>query len=197
MFPPSVGQIIRHMHRLGHRVFMGARGYDLNIVGIRTPDTAANTFNDWLTLFYLQGKSWVYCAFPATTDPGIYWREHPMNINGTAILKPGQYRGAYEIGTHKGRPALVQKREVTVYRDSDRDALLDVTGAPEQTGFFGINIHQASSHTTSTIVGKWSAGCQVVADHRHHDHLMRMARASARIYGPAFTYTLLASHELD
>lgn len=45
---------------------------------------------------------WNYFVFPATTDPGTFYRENPLSVKGTAIMKPGQYRGAYMIGRHRG-----------------------------------------------------------------------------------------------
>ena len=35
---------------------------------------------------------------PSTTDPGTYYREDPMNVRGTAVMQPEQYRGVYKIG---------------------------------------------------------------------------------------------------
>ena len=44
------------------------------------------------------------------------------NVKGTAILVPGQYRGAYKIGFHKGKyKALVQAKPVKLYIDNDKD----------------------------------------------------------------------------
>lgn len=179
----------------GYVVFSSPRGYDLNLFGVRTEDNDANAFNDILGVMYLQNGQWSIFTFPATTDPGVYWRRHPMNVAGTAILKPGQYRGSHQLGKHRGQyDALVQAGDVTVYRDANRDDALDVDGAT-QTGPFGINIHRASSADPSTTVGKWSAGCQVIADPLHFDFLMALARKSAGLYGDRFTYTLLSESD--
>ena len=72
-------------------------------------------------------EKWEHYRWPITTDPGLYWLENPMNVDGTAILAPGQYRGAYRIGKHRDDyQAVVQTGgEVAVYRDDDRNALLD------------------------------------------------------------------------
>lgn len=189
---PTAKQIADAMRSKGYKIFANPKGYDLNLFGIRTEHTADNTFNDWVGAMYLDEDRWSCFAFPATTDPGLYWRLHPMNVDGTAMLKPGQYRGAYKVGTHKGYPALQQRAPVKVYRDADRDAELEPDESTVQEGLFGINIHRASSRRPSDTVDKWSAGCQVLQDPLHFDFLMALAGRAAEIYGNSFTYTLIA-----
>lgn len=196
-YPPPASAIAIVMRSKGYKVFENADGYDLNLFGIRTNDASANTFNDWVGVMYRAGGPWNLFAFPATTDPGLYWRENPMNVKGAAILKPGQYRGSHRIGQHKGYVALQQKGPVTVYRDADRNAKLDVDESTTDEGMFGINIHRASIQRASMQVGRWSAGCQVLQDALHFDFLMAMARNSASIYGNSFTYTLLAQSDFQ
>lgn len=192
-------QIIKAaMRRKGYVVFGNdVKGYDLNLVGIRTRDTRANKFNDHLVVMWLWDGQWNLFAFPATTDPGVYWRNNPMRVEGTAVLVPGQYRGAYQIGEHKSYPALVQRKDVKVYRDDNRDDVLDLDPTTIQEGMFGINIHRASASKPSTTVDKWSAGCQVLQDPLQQAFLMELARKSAELFGNAFTYTLLTEDDFD
>lgn len=177
--------ICETMDRHGYRIREDGR---LNIVGIRSADLEAESFNDWICVFYTQAKParWVYFACPATTDPGEYYRLNPINVNGTAILKPGQYIDGYRLGTHTGYEALVQNKPVTVFRDDDKNGLLNVVGAKEETGFFGIHIHHSGANL-SGAVGKWSAGCQVFDDILHFSMFIAMCRRQ----GGVFDYTLL------
>jgi len=176
--------------------------YDLNLFGIRTSNTAANSFNDIVGCVYRNAAgAWQLEAWPATTDPGLYYREHPSRVEGTAWLVPGQYRGAYTIDLHKGNyRALCQRTgPVTVYRDADRSADLDTLTATEQTGYFGINIHRATSSGTSTEVNKWSAGCQVLASSTDFARLMDLADLQ-QTYHPTwtrYTYTLLTQAQVN
>ena len=158
---PSVLALIRVMERKNYRIFRNPRGHDLNIVGIRTSSFEGDRFDDWITLFYIFDDVWNFFAFPATTDPGTYYRENPENVRGTAVMKAGQYRGAYMIGKHRGYKALQQKASMTVYRDANRDRFLDTSGMEEDTGIFGTNLHRSNAYRPSLQVGKWSAGCQV------------------------------------
>jgi hypothetical protein len=192
MRTPTVDQIIRAIAHRGYKVFDSPDGYGLNLVGIRSQSTGPNQFDDLLAVFHRRLGIWNSIVIPVTTDPGLYWLENPMNVNGTAILKPGQYAGAFAIGKHQGKyDALVQRQPLTVIRDYDRDAELDLSTGREETGLFGINIHCAKWEGESTLVDKWSAGCQVVASWWDFQILMLICRAAERRHGNAFTYTLL------
>ncbi|WP_022944377.1 hypothetical protein [Pseudoalteromonas ruthenica] len=193
MKPLSAQQLLAAMHANGHRVFEGE--LNLNIIGVRASDAQANTFNDMIYVLYQRGGAWQCKAYPATTDPGTYYREHPANVKGTAVLVPGRYSGCWQLGQHQGKyDALVQRGEMTVYRDNNSDAHID-TDTPTESGYFGINCHRANKHTTSKHVGKWSAGCQVLASPEHFSQFMNLCRDSASLYGPSFSYTLLTESE--
>jgi len=194
---PQVSKIIKVMESKDYLVFNDPKGHDLNIVGIRTADMEANKFNDWLTVFYIFDSVWNYFAFPATTDPGTYYRNKPLNVKGTAVMKPGQYRGAYKIGKHRNYKALQQSKPIIVYRDANRDNHLDTTGVEEESGMFGINIHRSGDKKASTIVHNWSAGCQVFQDPDHFDFLMTLCDRGKDKFGNSFTYTLLEEEDFS
>ena len=169
------------------------RPFELNIVGIRADSTKPNSFDDTINVFYkTNDNNWQFHRFPATTDPGTYWLENPMNPQGTAILKQGQYIGSHTIGMHRGKyVALVQQRPITVIRDYDRNAVLDFMNGKEETGIFGVNIHHASQYGTTKTVDKYSAGCQVFANINDFNVFMQMAERHKGLYGNNFTYTLI------
>ena len=87
--------IIKVMTLKGYAVFENdAKPLNLNYVGIRDV-SKANTFNDWLIMFWKYRGQWNYFYRPGTTDPGTYYLGDKMgNSLGTAVLKQGQYRGA-------------------------------------------------------------------------------------------------------
>lgn len=193
-YPPNPEVVAAVLKLKGYTVFDG-EGYDLNLVGIRTADFQANRFNDWIGVLYRADQQWSQFFFRGTTDPGTYWRTNPMNVAGTAVLKPGQYRRSHRLGKHGGYEALQQAAPLVVYRDADRSTTLEVNEAKTQTGMFGINIHRASATGLSKSVDKWSAGCQVVQDPLHFQFLMDLVRASARVHGDLFSYTLLEERD--
>lgn len=170
-----------------------SRPYELNIVGIRADNTIPNRFDDEIHVFFKNNTNqWVHYIFPATTDPGTYWLKNPMNPQGTAILMQGQYKGAYQIGLHRGKYyALVQRKPVIVLRDYDRNAVLDFWNGRPDTGMFGVNIHRASVNGTTKTVDNYSAGCQVFANINDFNLFMQLCERHKQLYGNSFTYTLI------
>jgi len=188
----EIKDIIRVMTRKGMAIFENdSKALNINYVGIR--DLASvNTFNDMFVMFWKYRGQWSSFWRPGTTDPGTYWLNNPMNTHGTAILKEGQYRGAWKLGKHQGKyTALIQRKEVTVIRDGNKDGVLDIEGGYEDTGYFGINHHRANSKNESVQVNKWSAGCQVTADPHLYDIFIQLCQESAEVWGEGLTYTLL------
>ena len=187
----NIPDILERVEDAGHAVF--TRGaWNVNVVGVRSDARESNEFDDRIHLVFKdEFGEWVDLSFECTTDPGTYWLANPMKVAGTAILKAGQYAGVYRIDKHKGKYDALCQREgvVSVFRDSDRSATLDLHPRTEVEGYFGINIHKAGAD--STQVGKWSAGCQVIANEAEFDVFMAIVRKSASLYGNTFTYTLL------
>ena len=176
------------------------KGYDVNIIGIRNSETdgkVTNHFDDTLTLSYKDAAGeWKFHQWEATTDPGQYWIENPMNKDGCAILVPGQYRGSHKIRLHQGKyEALGQRRPVKVYRDNDRDLEYDTDEATITEGVYGINIHRSNPYTESYYVNKWSAGCQVFKKVDDFHEFMEICRKARDIWGNTFSYTLIESKD--
>lgn len=171
--------------------------YNLNIIGVRHKGAkVTNHFDDCLVVIYnTSNEKNVKRVFTCTTLPGKKAMEHPMQVKGTAILKEGQYRGAWKIGYHKGKyKALCQAKPVPVYRDGNKDDKFDLNPISIDRGIFGINIHKAGDN--STLVDGWSYGCQVLAKSLDFNALMRLAERSASIFGNSFTYTLINEDDL-
>lgn len=185
--------------KLWNYAFFTKGDYNLNIIGIRNKSRVANTFNDKMCLFYKVDGEWVTKVYPCTTDPGTYYLKQPMTKLGTAIIVPYQYRGLYKIGLHKGKyEALCQQTgvKVAVYRDNNKDNILDYDPRTIETGIFGTNIHRATLNGTSIEVNNWSAGCQVIANIDNFNEFMNICRKSAKIYGNKFTYTLFDQRQI-
>jgi len=177
--------------------FFTKGAYNLNIIGVRHKGSkVTNRFDDCLVVIYNTDKEQnIKRIFTCTTLPGKKAMEHPTAIKGTAILKEGQYRGAYKVGYHKGKyRALCQRKPVIVYRDNNKDSVYDLGPLCIDKGIFGINIHKAGDN--STLVDGWSYGCTVLAKSIDFHALMRLVDKSASIYGNSFTYTLINEEDL-
>jgi len=188
----NIKGLIRQLKKRGYVVY--EEPFKLNIVGVRADSTIPNKFDDVIFVFYKDDKNqWIGKAYPATTDTGTYWLKNPMHQEGSALLKEGQYVDTYSRGLHRGQyMALTQQlKPVTVYRDYNRDALLDFANGKEMTGMFGINIHRANQTGTTKTVDKYSAGCQVFQNADDYNSFMEMTKKHAELYGNKFTYTLI------
>ena len=182
--------LLDYVAALGHTVF--ERGeYNLNIIGIRSKDHKANSFDDRICVVFRDENGWITRTWECTTEPGLYWLENPGNVKGTAVLVPGQYRGVYKIDKHRGKYDALCQRGGTVktYRDSNKDDIVDLDVQSITEGMYGINIHKAG--TDSTQVNKWSAGCQVFSHSKDFDEFMSICYAAKEKWGNSFSYTLI------
>ena len=192
MIPP----ILTIISALGHKVFTNG-DWNLNLFGIRSPERVAGAFDDLIGCAYKSADLWMVEYWEATTDPGSPYLLKPINTAGCAILAPGQYSSCYKIAKHRGQyDALCQVGgPVTVYRDDNRDNVLDMTESSKQTGMFGINIHKRSGESDS--VGGASAGCQVFRYERAFERMMELARRQREERGwDTYTYTLIEEGDL-
>lgn len=175
------------LRSLGYRVHYDGQ---LNIVAERRYPHRYNEFNDRLIVAYRSRPHHLdypltIHEFKLTTLPGAHYLSNLLNPKGTAILAPGQYR--YKLGSHRGKPALVQAAPVTVYRDKNRDQNFDLVD-PE-TGYFGINIHRAGRF--SHFVNSWSAGCQVFQREDDFEFFLNLCESVAHRSHGMFHYTLI------
>lgn len=173
--------------------------YNLNIIGIRSNnnDKVTNSFDDLIIVDYNTAISHKRNVYHITTEPGLYYMNNPINIRGAAILAPGQYKGCFAIGKHRGKyEALCQVKPVTVYRDDNKDSVYDCNPRILDNGLFGINIHRSTKDFTSKKIDRFSAGCQVFADPNDFRAFMSVCKKQKEIYGNSFTYTLLKEDEL-
>ena len=192
--------ILARMEGLGYAVFTEG-DYNLNIVGIRKRGGVVDLWNDQIHCLFKVNGEWRDLWWEATTSPGKHYlvsKSKQLNPAGTAILVPGQYRGAYRIARHgKSRyEALCQRGPVRVARDNDQDGAWDYD-APQESGLYGINLHASSSspYTRDQVrdsVGVWSGGCQVWRSTAAFRSFMKLCRLQRKERGwESFTYTLL------
>ena len=155
-----------------------------HIVGIRSDANNPDKFDDLIGLIEKDNL----VLFSGTTNPGTHWLKNLLNPKGAALLKPNQYLNTWQLDLHQGKYlALCQRKPVTVYRDGNKNGIAEETAVTD-TGLFGINIHRANPSAVSSIIDKWSAGCQVLNDPIDFNFLIKRCKESGL---KEFTYTLL------
>lgn len=169
-----------------------SKPYNLNIVGVRSTNIEVDKFNDLMFVFWKYKGYWNQLIMPCTTLAGLYYLEKPTNPKGCAILVEGQYRSTYALDLHNSSYLALCQRlgEVDVYRDDDKDQEFDFEDQKIDTGYFGINIHRASTGELNTI-GKYSAGCQVIENYNQYQTFIEICEKASDIFSNKFTYTLL------
>ena len=192
--------------------FCAIRGfYNLCIVGVRVNDSQSNKFDDFIGIAYLNGSMVQQLAwYPATTDPGKYYLQNPLNRAGTLILIPGFYENVYQKGLHgkEGKnpyPALEQVGSMKYVRDNNKDMSLDFSlyRDPDKlkdnliAGVFKTNIHRASQYKILQTIEQYSAGCQVIRDVANFGKLMALVNEQIiHGHGDTCSYALLEETDL-
>lgn len=176
--------------------------YDCFVFGVRNSniDQTEDQFDDFICIMYSLGGYLRFQVFKGTTDPGKPHLTNPIfpaaQAEGTAIMVEGQYRGAYRLGKHGSgnwrHDALQQVMPIKIYRDSNKDEVLDMSDYQKtSTGMYGINIHASSLWGELDKVGRYSAGCQVFAIGAEYREFINLCKAqSIKGLGDRFTYTL-------
>ena len=107
---------------------------------------------------------WVTETFEITTDPGSPYLLKPINNYGCAILAPGQWRGCYSIGKHRGQYlALVQSGKVKVFRDNDLDNILDMDPETIQDGYSGSTFTRGRESLTPSTEPQRAVKCSATS----------------------------------
>lgn len=176
-------RIVRRMLDLGYWVAREDRRF--NIVYLEGCDSNgvpnADRLNEWndrrLVIEVRQGTPRIVGNWLATTEPGKFYTDRPLNPSGAFRIAFGQYR-SWGVGLH-GRtqyPALVQVGPVTGYRDGNRDGLR--TGDLIVSGnSFGINQHHGWG---MALVDEGSAGCLVGQSVEGHWDFMELIQTDRR-----------------
>jgi hypothetical protein len=144
-----------------------------------------NCWDDLRTLIRVHPnmQAEVLGAWEATTEPGEYYTQNPMNPGGAFHIDLGQ-QTAWSLGQYHEREALRQCRPLHGTRDNTRHYARD--GA-KVFGDFGVH-HHAGYDYAKTNIGKSSAGCQVGRTVAGHLEFMRLLHTDSRM-APQFVWT--------
>jgi hypothetical protein len=188
--------------RLAHRLveYFAIKGYvldrnpgEVNIIYLEGAHYNGTPISDdpdkWndrriVLMFDKDNKPFIAINHAATTEPGrsATMSQAAAKRGGVARIKFGQFR-AWRVGYHNqaknGRthPALVQRAELWVHRDRNRDGKR--TGDPV-TKASGINQHSTRPGYTRNSVGTWSEGCLVGWIWEQHMKFMELVQSDPR-----------------
>ena len=145
-------------------------------------DNAPNQFIDLRAVIRIKdnGLPELLGAWEGTTEPSLYWTQHPMDPRGAARIAFGQYkawvRGIHHPDTPGAHEALVQAEPILVYRDLNEDFRRE--GTPTR-GMFGINQHWGYNLPRNDL-GRSSAGCLIGRTEDGHREFMALVKQDPR-----------------
>jgi len=166
-----------------------------NIIGIRDEEGLKNDLiNDQLG-FFTEDEIFL-CG--GTTDPSIYWTmSKERNKGGTFHLVSGYHKNIWAFGTHKGYNAIVNDWKQCKPTKGWRDANYNFTNDSKDVivcDYFGVNFHRMDSNIIVKLIGRYSAGCQVIQNPKDFDYIYKKAKESGQ---KTFSYMLFTKEEVD
>lgn len=149
------------------------------IVAIRNKADTPDEFDDKFYLF--KGDKFIMMS-SGTTNPGIWSLKNykSYGVTGSAIVKGDEwYYDVWRYGKHKNIvPALVQRRPIKYFRDSNKNDKSEEIGSVQE-GFIGLNFHPATYKDNDIVIsriGRWSFGCQVINDTKKYYKMLNYVK---------------------
>jgi hypothetical protein len=180
--------------------------YKVNIIGIRMDDVYDNRFSDKCILLWVnEFKQWEKREYKWTTMAGTLGYGgvfNPFTVRGktaVGIIKEGQYKKVWQfVDSYTGwlmYPYLYQVGKFDIYRDGNRNEVLERWMPAEPSEWDGFNCHRMSSNGVDTDMVNldwvtWSAGCQGAPEPVFRNFI-DFIRISAKLHSNKFDYTLL------
>lgn len=202
-----VRKVIRFMIRNEYFIALGPDV--LNIVYVEGVDgdgrenaDEMNFWNDRRLVFRIgsDGNPIVMVNVAATTEPGKFYTQNPLNPLGAARIAFGQYK-SHCVGLHNGiQPALVQRGKIRVHRDINRNGKRDARDPIGIGSAWGINQHSTRPGEPPKLVGKFSAGCLVGKSYSEHISFMGLIKQDIRFKNNAgylFPTAVISGTELN
>jgi peptidoglycan hydrolase-like protein with peptidoglycan-binding domain len=206
------GRVIKYMIAKGYSVSQQIDTYNIVYIEGIDPDGTLNAdemnyFNDLRMVIKINamGEPEIVGKWFATTEPGSQYTNNPISDyakeKGAARIKFGQYK-AWRVGRHNpdtiNQLALLQKAELPVYRDKNKDGFRN-NDIIDTGDWFGINQHHANDSPRKDI-GPWGAGCLVGQTSDGHQEFMDIIRKDKRYKqnnSYLFETTIIAGDDLN
>jgi hypothetical protein len=199
--------------KLGYRFFEDG-DYNLNLIAVREDDRFDNRFSDKLYIAYKVGGIWKLETLEWTTLAGTLGfggEQNPLtgaqtgtDLDGVAVMKEGQYRSAFKLVRNGWSYPFIkyiqQIREITYWRDNNRNGRIDRDTARMRIGNYATHIHAMSPPSVNSEFvnywgGVWSQGCQG-APEPTFAKLFALCEEASKTWGNVFTYTLLHRNQI-
>lgn len=190
------------MEALGYEIYRNPGEINIvyvegvNIDGVPNRDDLDHWNDLGLLIRFENGEPMIIHRAVCTTEPGraATFAANALRLGGVARVQLTQYVEAWQMGFHKSNPkhpALVQRGDVLVCRDLNRDGKRTGDRIRPATG---INQHGTRPGLISKIVGLWSEGCLVRLLWKEHLEFIDLVKTDPRYIADSkflFTSTIL------
>lgn len=184
------------VYRTLGRVYAGrdwsfeSREFGVLMTAVRSMSRIAGQYDDRLYMLWLRGGVIHGEVFAFNCDPSPKYLRRPVrqaqNRGGTAALVHPQQVCGYYHAKHMGKTlGLCQYRKtdkVRVWRDGNKDDVLDYDTCPEDVGHFGINWHIGGRKDVGSAgCLTWPPQVHKLVNRRLRQHSSRYGRINAAI----------------
>ena len=180
-------RILRYMRKKGYWIARSPSMYNIVYVEGMNDNGSLNDdkFDEWndrrlVIRIHSDGVPEMVVNDQSTTETGKFYTTNPLNPQGAARIAFGQYK-AWTVGLHQNtQPALVQRADVRVHRDGNKDGKRSPSDPIDIGTWFGINQHSTSKNKIPATIGLYSAGCLVGRRYAWHLKFLAAVKKDVR-----------------
>ena len=126
-----------------------------------------------------------------TTQPGVYWTQHPMASGGAFIISLGP-QSCWTPGPYHDRTVWRQAEDSSIYGTRDPRATYKRQGPPIKHGNIGVH-HHGGYDLPRDNISNAAAGCQVIRQWKYQDEFMALTMKCPRYLADKKEYRLTAT----
>ena len=189
MTAPTYAQLAGY--RRAHGLPWFRHGWDLNLLICRSEEIG--TYDDLVAVACIDdaGREFVRC-YPATGEAGAAVYLKPSHPDGTVYVLDQHVPGGLELGLHKDRSALRQRRSFAYVRwpaDGTVPTPAMLAARAEDGHQFDdiryTNVHNRAGDRSPAVVNRDSEGCTVILYQCDHASLLELVRIQRARRGSA------------
>lgn len=182
--------------------------FDVNLTFVRMSDSVSNMMDDRCYISYMT-LGVEYCIFiDANTKPALYGALYnPVTVGGvtgTACTVPQQVLEAHKYINNPWndtydpwtQPFFQQVKSLKIWRDNDRDNVIDHMQEESGPPSDGLCIHIQENPLSAPDKKPWSLGCMGLHKKDFKDELDPIIKKRIAVFGLLFDFTLLENTDL-
>lgn len=158
---------------------------DYWLLGVQSDEDKFNTFDDKFYLY--KGEEFILtCSGTTNAGKAAMLGYEKYNKLGVAVIKTNEwYYDLWKYGMHRGKmKALRQVSSIKHYRDDNKNTLIEEIGEVYDKIIycnFHTNSYNRWTKIIRSVIGGWSACCQVVNDPIKYYKIINLVKKQNRV----------------